>query len=160
MPRVASFIAAVRSDPATAKLPVGVAGFCWGGQHIVRLCWDEPSPCQPTEPPLNTLITAAFTAHPSALSVPADIEKVRKPLCIATGDKDHVTPIESMRRAREVLERNKVKHRLEVYEGAGHGWSVRIDRKNQRQREQAEDCERLAVCWFTECFADAKRSSI
>ena len=160
MPRVALFVAALRRDPITASLPVGVAGFCWGAQHIVRLCWDDPQPSQPIEPPLNTLITAAFTAHPSALTIPADIEKVRKPLCIAAGDKDHVTPVADVRRAQDVLEKNGIRHEVQVYEGAGHGWSVRIDRKNERQKEQAEACERLAIRWFSECFASATKTSL
>lgn len=94
------------------------------------------------------------------MSVPADIEKVRKPLCIAAAEKDHVTPLESVKKAEEILKKNGVKHLLEVYEGAGHGWSVRIDRKNARQREQAEHCERLAIRWFTECFTEAAKISV
>ena len=160
MLRVASFVAALRRDSSTASLPVGVAGFCWGAQHIVRLCWNEPEACQNTEPPFNKLITAAFMAHPSALTIPADVEKVCKPLCIAAGDKDHVISIADVKRAQEVLEKNDIKHKVEVYEGAGHGWSVRIDRQNKRQKEQAEDCERLAVSWFTECFAGVAKDSL
>ena len=168
MPRVSSFVASLRLDPATSAQKIGVAGFCWGAQHTIRLCWEQaPQGSYPStsagkaNPPFNSLIDAAFTAHPSALSIPADIEKVSKPLCIAAGDKDHVTPIEQVRTAEGVLEgkaKEGLKYRVEVFEGAGHGWSVRIDRKNGRQKEQAEECERLAVEWFAECFSEAARA--
>ncbi|KAL9114212.1 MAG: hypothetical protein Q9227_001634 [Pyrenula ochraceoflavens] len=157
MPRIASFITSLRTEAPTASLPVGVAGFCWGAQHAVRLCWDTAEPWAPKDPPLNSLITAAFIAHPSALTIPADIEKVRKPLCIAAGDKDQVTPIAQIKQAQGVLQNNKINHEVEIYEGAGHGWSVRIDRKNERQKEQAEACERQAVRWFAYAFASSRR---
>jgi len=157
MPRFTSFLSGLRLGDTTKGLPIGVAGFCWGGQHVVRLCWETPEPGPQTTPPLNQLIDAAFTAHPSALQIPADIEKVTKPLCIAAGDNDKVSPIADMHKAKEILTKNGVKHELEVYEGAGHGWSVRIDRKNPKQCEQAEACEKQAVRWFTECFASVAK---
>jgi dienelactone hydrolase len=154
MPRVTSFLSDLRLDDATKDLPIGVAGFCWGGQHTIRLCWYAPEPSPATTAPLNTLIDAAFVAHPSAISVPADIEKVTKPLCIAAGDQDHITPVQNMRRAEDILTTNGIQHELEIYQGADHGWSVRADRKNPRLREQAEECERQAVRWFTQRFAN------
>ena len=158
MPRVTSFLSGLRRDDATKGLPIGVAGFCWGGQHVVRLCWETPEPGPNTNPPLNQLIDAAFTAHPSALQIPADMEKVRKPLCIAAGDKDKFTPIADMLKAKAILAKNGVQHEVEIYEGAGHGWSVRIDRTNPKQREQAEACETQAVRWFTDRFASMAKS--
>lgn len=39
-----------------------------------------------------------------------------------------------------------------IYEGAGHGFSVRIDRTDQKQTEQAAQAGEKAVKWFTRYF--------
>ena len=41
-----------------------------------------------------------------------------------------------------VLSHNQVKHHVEMYEGAGHGFSERIGRTNQNQTKQAVKAER------------------
>ena len=39
-PKIYAFLRALRKDEAKA-LPVGVAGFCWGGRFVTDLCMDE-----------------------------------------------------------------------------------------------------------------------
>lgn len=41
LPRVKNFLTELRNAEA-ARLPVGVAGFCWGGQHLVHLASEPP----------------------------------------------------------------------------------------------------------------------
>ena len=55
-----------------------------------------------------------------------------------------MTP-KQVRESVEVLKKNKVEHEIVMYEGAGHGFSVRIDRTNPKLTEQA-------VKWFTKHF--------
>lgn len=144
MPRVMSFLTELRKAEA-AKLPVGVAGFCWGGQHVVHLAAEAPSDSKP-------LVDVCFTAHPSAVSFPQDIEKIRKPFSVAIGDKDPLMTQEQARETEAALRKNKVEYEVVVYEGAGHGFSVRIDRTNPKQTEQAVQAEEQAVKWFTKHF--------
>ncbi len=129
------------SKAEAAKLPVGVAGFCWGGQHIVRLATEAPSDSK-------ALVDVCFAAHPSGLSYSKDIEGIRKPLSVALGDKDALTTLEQARETEAVLRKNKVEQEVVIYEGAGHGFIVRIDRTNPKQTEQAVQ----AVKWFTRHF--------
>ena len=143
MPRVEAFLVAIKRS-VEGKLPVGVAGFCWGGQHVVRLAKQAPD---------EELVEAVFTAHPSGLSVPRDFEDVRLPVAIAVGDKDNFLTPEDTRKIAELLQKNQVVHEIKLYEGAGHGFSVRIDRKNERQAAQATEAEAQAVTWFKNCFA-------
>ena len=144
MPRVMSFLTELRRTDA-AKLPVGVAGFCWGGQDLVRLA---------TETPHNgkALVDVGFAAHPSALSFPRDIEGIRKPFSVAIGDKDPLMTPEQARETDKVLTQNRIEHEVVIYEGAGHGFSVRIDRTNPKRTEQAVQAEEQAVKWFTKQF--------
>jgi len=144
MPRVMSFLTKLREAEA-AKLPVGVAGFCWGGQHLVRLATDAPSDSK-------ALVDVCFAAHPSGLSFPKDIEGIRKPFSVALGDKDPLTTLGQAREMEAVLRKNKVEQEVVIYEGAGHGFSVRIDRTNPKQTEQAVQAEEQAVKWFTRQF--------
>ena len=100
----------------------------------------------------KALVDVCFTAHPSGLSFPKDIEGIRKPFSVAIGDKDPLmTPKQSVE-TEWVLRKNKVEQEVVVYEGAGHGFSVRIDRTNPKQTEQAVQAEQQAVKWFTKHF--------
>ena len=77
MPKILPFFESLRKETKEQGLPLGVGGYCWGGKPAIDLA--------------NTdLIDCAFIAHPSALSVPADFEKVRVPLSLAIGDADIV----------------------------------------------------------------------
>jgi dienelactone hydrolase len=144
MPRVMDFLTKLREAEA-ANLPVGVAGFCWGGQHTVHLA---------AEPPSNSkaLVDVFFTAHPSSLSFPKDIERIRKPLSVAVGDKDPLMTPAQARETEAMLKKNKVEQEVVIFEGAGHGFSVRIDRTNPKQTEQAVQAEVQAVRWFVKHF--------
>jgi dienelactone hydrolase len=132
-------------DAEAANLPVGVAGFCWGGQHTVHLA---------AEPPSNSkaLVDVFFTAHPSSLSFPKDIERIRKPFSVAVGDKDPLMTPKQARETEAILKKNKVEQEVVIFEGAGHGFSVRIDRTNPKQTEQAVQAEVQAVKWFIKHF--------
>ena len=139
-----SFLTELRKLEA-AKLPVGVAGFCWGGLHVVQLATQASGDNK-------ALVDVCFTAHPSGLSFPKDIEGIRKPFSVAIGDKDPLmTPKQSIE-TESVLKKNKVEYEVVAYEGAGHGFSVRIDRTNPKQTEQAVQAEQQAVNWFTKHF--------
>jgi dienelactone hydrolase len=144
MPRVMSFLIELRKAEA-AKLPVGVAGFCWGGQHLVHLAAEAPSNSK-------ALVNVCFAAHPSAVSFPKDIERITKPFSVAIGDRDPLMTLEHARETEAVLRKNKVEQEVVIYEGAGHGFSVRIDRTNPKQTEQAVQAEEQAVKWFTKHF--------
>lgn len=143
MPRVKSFLTELRKAEA-AKLPVGVAGFCWGGQHLVQLASEAPSD--------GNLVDVCFAANPSGLSFPKDIEGIRKPFSVAVGGSDPLMTPKQAVETEAVLRKNKVEQEVVVYEGAGHGFSVRIDRTNPKQTEQAVQAEQQAVAWFTKHF--------
>ncbi|RMZ88835.1 hypothetical protein DV736_g3933, partial [Chaetothyriales sp. CBS 134916] len=155
-PRVKGFFEKLRAEqqsagPAGRGLKIGVAGFCWGGKHTLTL----------TQKEYGHLIDAAFTAHPSFLSLPGDIEKVRKPLAIALGSKDNMVSVKQAQDAEKMLiklgdefpDELKGKTEVKIYEGAGHGFSVRIDRVNEKQVEQAKEAETQALSWFDRFLA-------
>lgn len=144
-PRVTGFLEKLKSSPVEEDkgLKVGVAGFCWGGKHVIMLSHQNEA----------HLIDSVFTAHPSALTLPQDIDNVRKPVSIAVGDKDSWLNHEQIAQVRNTFQRlNRevigMKSEVVVYPGAAHGFSVRIDVENDKQVEQSQEAEKQAVSWF------------
>ena len=140
-PKVKTFFEAVRTDEA-ANLPIGAAGFCWGGQHTVVLsCGEHSANGKP-------LLDAAFTGHPSHLSIPGDFEQVKVPLSIAVGDDDPVMTMPKIKQTQAALKQlEDVEFEIVVYPGAGHGFCVRADLDHEVAK-QAIDAEEQAISWF------------
>lgn len=96
---------------------------------------------------------AGFTAHPSMLDVPADIEAVTLPLSVCIGDVDFGLPMQGVRQIREIFERKNGggeggRFEIVVLEGARHGFAVRGNPKVEREMEQGIVAEDQAVKWF------------
>ena len=120
-PRVTSFLKALREDNG-ATLPVGIAGFCWGGLHGVKLSQDNADTKLANGRPLADAI---FVAHPSSLSIPQDIADVQRSLSIAIGDNDGVMPLKQVQAAQKILaEKRDVDSEVVIYPGAKHGFSI------------------------------------
>jgi dienelactone hydrolase len=152
-PIVQRFFAELRAGEG-ATLPVGAAGFCWGGKHVFLLA--------NTSAAGNTmdladggisrpLIDAGFTGHPSRLSFPADIEAATVPMSVAVGDKDNQLPAPRAEAVRALLETKLGAERgeLRMYEGATHGFAVRAELKeNKEMMRQAAEAEDQCIAWF------------
>ena len=158
-PRIQAFLTSLRA--ASPTNPLGVAGFCWGGLHAVLLTHDTPQ--NSTLLPDGTahpLIDCAFTAHPSMLAMPGNVRDVVRPLSVANGDEDEYLPREKMGVLVEILEDKEKesggegRYQAVVYPGARHGFAVRGDWADEKQRERAEACEDQAVDWFKRWFAE------
>jgi dienelactone hydrolase len=152
-PRIVDFMRALRTAPDTANLKIGVAGFCWGGLHAVKLAHDTPSSrvhrygSEAGE--LKSLVDAVFTAHPSMLSIPADVQNVTVPLSIAIGDADFVMKISEVEKAKTILEKKGDDHEVVIYPGGKHGFAIRGDPKDLKQKELADQAEEQALSWFS-----------
>jgi dienelactone hydrolase len=143
-PNVFSFHEALHSDPETASLKIGSAGFCWGGKYTILLS-QEPN-----------LIDVAFTAHPTKMKFPEDWDKVQKPLSVAIGDVDMGIKIEMVNDIKTLLEgesKKKGQNEVVVYPGAKHGFAVRADPKDEVQTKSAGEALKQAVAWFGKWMA-------
>lgn len=142
MPQVESFVTALRESEA-ANMPLGAAGYCWGGKHVVNLAHGK------TARSGKPLIDAAFIAHPSHLAVPDEIEKVRQPLSMAIGDNDLALKLPEVNQIKNILDRKEdVRSEVTIYPGARHGFAVRSNPGVEKEKRQVEEAREQAVYWF------------
>ena len=156
-PEVETFFKEVRQHEDTKHLPVGAAGYCWGGYFTLQLAADTVR----TDVG-RPLIDAAYTAHPSFLTVPADIENVKLPLSIAQSEIDPQMPKAKAMTTKEILEKKNaeakdgVKHEFVYYDGAHHGFAVRANEKDVEEAEMGKKAEKQAIDWYQRWFAQLR----
>lgn len=150
-PGVKAFFEAVRSNEGSS-LPVGAAGFCWGGKHTVLLSME------PDVAGVKPLIDAGFTGHPSMLEIPVEIEKIRKPISFAIGEFDIAVKTPHIEQIKVVVDKQEeaYKGEVKVYPGAGHGFCVRADHILKESASQASEAEDQCIEWFNKHFRDVK----
>lgn len=83
-PKIHDFLSELKTK-SHPDLPVGTAGFCWGGKWVTELCWDDETNRTKDG---KRVTDCGFTAHPSRLAFPGDIEKVRLPYSVAASEHD------------------------------------------------------------------------
>jgi len=131
-------------------LPIGAAGFCWGGKHAVLLAQGA---AQVNGKPL---IDAAFAGHPGMLDFPADIDKITLPVSFAIPELDNQISLERAKQIRTIVESKPESARgeLTVYEKCGHGFCVRADVKFEDSliTKQALAAEDQCIEWFNKLF--------
>jgi dienelactone hydrolase len=160
-PRIFSFFQALRTSPppfSTPSLKIGAAGFCWGGKYTILLAANTPSSrvvrheSQASSPALQPLIDCGFTAHPSMVNVPQEIEAVTVPLSVAIGDEDMAMKRPLIQQMKEILEKKKDDHEVVILPGAKHGFAVRTEPEDKLQLEYADKAEQQAINWFSRWF--------
>ena len=153
-PRIFNFFKALRQsspppefDPGSENsFKLGAVGFCWGGRYAILMARDTPSTLNDGNK-LSTLIDCAFTAHPSLVRIPSDVENVRVPLGVAAGDGDEWMGAKKTKEMTQILE-EQGRHEVVIYPGAVHGFAVRGDPRDPKQSEYALQAEDQAVRWF------------
>jgi dienelactone hydrolase len=167
---IVAFLQALRTSPppfATANLKIGAAGFCWGGKHTILLAQD-PSASRVVRHESQTnaaalgdqvLLDCAFTAHPSYVEVPVDIEAIRIPISVAVGDVDMAMKAPLVQQMKKILDAKNQNgssssggagdYEVIILPGAKHGFAVRTHPDDKHEMECAEKAEVQALEWFT-----------
>ena len=105
----------------------------------------------------KSLIDAAYTAHPSNLSIPDEIQKLKIPILFSQGTKDVVLPMTQVKQIQEIFDtKNKAevdegkgeRYQIKVVENAKHSFAVRGDPNDKEELAQAQIAEDQAVEWF------------
>jgi dienelactone hydrolase len=155
-PRVVNFFRGLQASHP--ELPVAAAGYCWGGQWVVELCSSKEEYVVDGKP----LVACGFTAHPSRLKIPTDIESVVYPLSIAAAGIDQQIPKAKAKQIEDILKAKTAKtkdqgveHEFIMYDDVHHGFAVRADENEGHERECGKKAEDQAVRWFAKWFERA-----
>ncbi|KAF3761430.1 alpha/beta-hydrolase [Cryphonectria parasitica EP155] len=148
-PTVKNFFEALRSSTEGTTLPLGVAGFCWGGKHALLLTREENySSSSSSSGERKPLLDAAFVGHPSFFEHPRDAELITVPTSFAVPERDHQIKVPAVSdEIARILEGKGGE--LKVYENCGHGFCVRADFLEGDVASQAAAAENQATTWFT-----------
>jgi len=120
---------------------VGVQGYCYGGKIAVLLAGKSDK------------IDAFGVAHPSMLTVPADIEAVQKPGLFCCAEIDSSFPQESRRQSEELLNKKGMPNKFVDYKGMNHGFAIRGDCEVPEISTAAKDALQQAVSFFKQYLA-------
>ena len=143
VPKVRSFFEAEKGEHPS--IPLGGAGFCWGGYSVFALARDPESP-----------MDVGFTAHPSGLELPKDAEGLKKPMSIAAPEHDHRVKEKERKEIEGAFKKSEgLKWELKVYKDVTHGFAVRGE-IGKETGEEATEAEEQACSWFIEQFKEVK----
>ena len=126
-PRLIAFLSSIRSSKDIAALPIGLAGFCWGGKFVFLLCSGEDKRPGGSE---KALVDCGFAAHPSNLTLPTDAEHVALPMSVSAGSEDFVLSMADVAKIETAFkEKGGAEKGFEVriVDGGKHGFAVRND---------------------------------
>ncbi|EJD50872.1 alpha/beta-hydrolase [Auricularia subglabra TFB-10046 SS5] len=133
-PLIDNVVKALRDDPEVKS--IGAIGFCWGGRYAMLLAADGT-------------VDAIVANHPSLVSLPSEVEAIKKPVQINIGDKDAMVDDAGIKTFRDVLsKKSDVLSEVNVFPGAVHGFTVRGDLEEPLEREQKEKATQNAIRWF------------
>ena len=132
-----------------ATLPIGAAGFCWGGKFVVLLANGAENTIDS-----RPLIDVGFTGHPSFLKLPDEIEKMTLPVSFAIGDGDNQVPLDKAKQIKPIIEGKpgNAKGELVTYANTTHGFAVRAVLTDEDTAKTAADAEEQALNWFNTHF--------
>ncbi|KAH9215586.1 Alpha/Beta hydrolase protein [Leptodontidium sp. 2 PMI_412] len=169
-PGILSFLQSIRSSPPPAALSqnqnfkIGIAGFCWGGKHAFMLA--QNSSKNKNDSGKKDLVDCIFTAHPSYISIPDEVEGVDVPMSVIVGDADMaLKKPQALEMQRLLLDKNAVegkrdggrkdKYEMVILEGAKHGFAIRTHPDDEREMEMAMRAEDQALSWFGKWLGEA-----
>lgn len=140
-PIVKSFFETLRKDNPDVK--IGAAGFCWGGKFSIGLGqkgWSE-----------TLLVDAIFAGHPSMIKLPDDVKEPVVPASIAAAAEDSRFGPDHAEQTKTAWKDVQVPTEVVVYEGVDHGFCIRGNMNNEKQKSAIEGS--IAQV-FSSCIVD------
>jgi len=116
----AAFLAYLDSRSDVAGTKIGTTGYCMGGGMSITAAGTYPE-----------RVAAAASFHGGGLATDSDrsphllVDKIKGRVYVGAADKDGSYPPEMAARLCESLMAASVDHRLDLYVGAAHGWTMR-----------------------------------
>ncbi|KAI1634276.1 dienelactone hydrolase [Biscogniauxia mediterranea] len=114
---------------------VVTTGYCFGGRYAFRMLAEGKG------------VEVGFAAHPSLLE-DAEINAITGPFSVAAADGDDMMPPERRAQIEALLLETGREYSLALYGGTSHGFGVRANVSDPRQKFGKEEAFFQAVRWF------------
>jgi dienelactone hydrolase len=143
-PVISSVITEMRSKYNVKRL--GGVGYCFGAKYVIRFLHDDSFP----DPHLNV----GFVAHPSFVTA-EQLRAISVPLSTAAAANDQVFSAEKRRETEESLgsgihDGRKKAWQINLYGGVDHGFAVRCNDQDPREKFAMKQAFAQALAWFGE----------
>ncbi|KAI2603430.1 alpha/beta-hydrolase [Hypoxylon fragiforme] len=132
-PIIATAIDFLRTELGVKK--VVATGYCFGGRYTFRVLAEGKG------------VDVGFAAHPSLLE-DAEISAITGPASIAAADADDMTPPERRSAIEALLLETGHPYSLALYGGTQHGFGVRANISDPKQKFGKEEAFFQAIRWF------------
>ncbi|KAI1378075.1 alpha/beta-hydrolase [Hypoxylon crocopeplum] len=132
-PIIATAIDFMRTELGVKK--VVATGYCFGGRYSFRVLAEGKG------------VDVAFAAHPSLLE-DAEISAITGPASVAAADADDLTPPERRAVIESLLLETGFPYSLALYGGTMHGFGVRANVSDPKQKFGKEEAFFQAIRWF------------
>ncbi|KAJ5183982.1 hypothetical protein N7492_001598 [Penicillium capsulatum] len=110
---------------------IGGVGYCFGGKYVCRYLKGEK-------------IDAGFIAHPTMVEAD-ELKSIERALSIAAAVGDFVFTTEKRRESEDILDQMDVPYQMNLFADAEHGFAVRCDLSQLRQKFAKESTFNQAV---------------
>lgn len=114
---------------------IATTGYCFGGRYAFRFVADGKG------------ANVAFAAHPSLLQ-DDEILAAEGAVSVAAAEMDGLMPAERRHEIETLLQSSGVEYQMSLYSGTFHGFGVRADVSDPRQKFAKESAFLQAVMWF------------
>ncbi|KAL3471084.1 alpha/beta-hydrolase [Aspergillus californicus] len=119
---------------------IAAIGYCFGAKYVVRGLGVAA----------NTFtFDAGYIAHPAMVTT-EELAAIKGPLAIAAAEVDEIFPTNLRHDSEAILLQTGFPYQLNVYSGVTHGFAVRCDLSDKRQKYAKESAFLLALQWFDE----------
>ncbi|KAK0430812.1 Alpha/Beta hydrolase protein [Armillaria borealis] len=119
-------------------------GYCFGAPFVLDLA-------------ARVDIVAGATAHPAFLTED-HFKNIKKPLLLSCAEIDRTFPLESRRRAEDILIEIKASYCFQVFSGVKHGFALRGDPNVGDTRWAKEESARGIANWIHHFCSEASQS--
>ncbi|KAJ5374571.1 hypothetical protein N7517_006577 [Penicillium concentricum] len=115
---------------------IGAVGYCFGGKYVCRFL----KPGQ---------IDVGYTAHPSFVTH-EELGAIKGPLSIAAAEVDSIFTTQLRHESEDTLIKAGQPWQINLFSGVSHGFGVRADLSDPKQKWAKEQAFCQAVAWFNQ----------
>ncbi|OAA58487.1 dienelactone hydrolase [Niveomyces insectorum RCEF 264] len=144
-PIVAAGLAYLRDTLGLSR--IGATGYCYGGRYAFRAGGPLLGTANTTAG-AGAVAHAVFAAHPSMLS-DDEIAAIQGPASVAAAENDSLMPPARRGEITALLQKTGQAYSFSVYGGTSHGFGVRVNVTDPRQKFAKEEAFFQAARWFS-----------